>query len=146
MDLTQFTTLVEGLVVTFWNHTFTFLIYLLVSLELVTIYLWVNSKFTKYNELEAIGRGKLAPAVAFSGAALGVSIPIMALMAAKADVLTFIQWSAVAMLVQLIVMRLIDRAVPGELNEDNVAAALFTAAGALVAGGLNASAMRYIGG
>lgn len=144
--LIQIAQLVETAASALWTNTFTFALYLFISLELVSLYLWIHSKFTKYNELEAIGRGKVAPAITFSGAALGVTIPLMTLMAFKADVLSFMQWSAVAMLVQLVVMKLIDKAVPGELNEDNVAAAIFFAAGAIVAGGLNATAMRYLGG
>ena len=117
---------------------------LIVALEIVALYLFLCSKLTKYNELEAIARGKVAAAISFAGDAVGIAIPLLAAMLMKLGFVDFLVWSAVAGGVQLTVMKIIDYAIPGELEEENVAAAIFFAAGAIVTGLLNAGAIVYL--
>ena len=53
-----------------------FLIYLVLALALLTAFAWLYDRVTPYRELELIRGGNTAAATAYSGAVIGLALPL----------------------------------------------------------------------
>lgn len=115
-----------------------FCLYAFSSLALLAVfgklYLWT----TPYNEFEQIKRGSVAPAIAFSGALIGFTLPILSVSYHGVNIIDFLIWSGVAGVVQLILFKVLYWIIPMQCEEDNKAIAVIYAALAFCAGLINA--------
>ena len=123
-----------------------FLIYLILSLALLTAFAWIYDKVTPYKELELIRGGNTAAAIAYAGAIVGLALPLASAVAHSVNPIDMIVWGVFALAVQVLVYFLVRRLVP-QLNdhipENKVAPAVLLAAISLAAGILNAACLTY---
>lgn len=130
-----------------------FLSYFLSALALGALFILLYERATPYRELRHIARGNLAAAVAFTGALLGFTLPLVSSAAHSVSLTDFIAWGLISGGVQcLLAMSLRWIRIPGEQGEPargvyahvdagNVAVALFLAALHLGIGMMNAASM-----
>jgi len=115
-----------------------FAIYLVASLAMLAaftrLYLWV----TPYDEVTDIRAGKMAPAIALSGAILGYTFPILVAAHVQAGFIDFVAWSLLACVVQLCVFWLLYWLMPRVIESNNPAGALCFATASVCAGLINA--------
>jgi putative membrane protein len=123
-----------------------FLIYLGVALALLTVFVWIYDKITPYNELELIRDGNTAAAIAYSGAIIGLALPVASAVAHSVNPVDMVIWGVLALAVQVLVYFLVRRLIP-HLNEripqNTVAPALLLAAISISAGIINAACLTY---
>lgn len=123
-----------------------FLIYLILSLALLTAFAWIYDKVTPYNELELIRGGNTAAAIAYAGAIVGLALPLASAVAHSVNPIDMIVWGVFALAVQVLVYFLVRRLVPqlnDQIPENHVAPAVLLAAISLAAGILNAACLTY---
>ena len=123
-----------------------FLVYLILSLTLLTAFAWIYDKVTPYKELELIKSGNTAAAIAYSGAIIGLALPLASAVAHSVNPVDMIIWGVLALAVQVLVYFLVRRLVPqlnDQIPQDKVAPALLLAAISLAAGILNAACLTY---
>ena len=123
-----------------------FLIYLILSLALLTAFAWIYDKVTPYNELELIRGGNTAAAIAYAGAIVGLALPLASAVAHSVNPIDMIIWGVFALAVQVLVYFLVRRLVPqlnDQIPEDKAAPAVLLAAISLAAGILNAACLTY---
>ena len=123
-----------------------FLIYLILSLVLLAAFSWLYDKVTPYNELQLIRDGNTAAAIAYSGAVIGLALPLGSAVAHSVNPVDMLIWGVVALAVQVLVYFLVRRLLP-QLNdhipENRVAPAVLLAAMSLAAGIINAACLTY---
>ena len=123
-----------------------FLIYLVLTLALLIAFAWIYDRVTPYRELELIRSGNTATAIAYSGAIIGLALPLASAVAHSVNPVDMVVWGVLALAVQVLVYFLVRRLVP-QLNDnipDNkVAPAVLLAAISLAAGILNAACLTY---
>ena len=123
-----------------------FLIYLVLSLALLAAFAWLYDKVTPYNELQLIRDGNTAAAIAYSGAVIGLALPLGSAVAHSVNPVDMLIWGVVALGVQVLVYFLVRRLLP-QLNDhipdDKVAPAVLLAAMSLAAGIINAACLTY---
>ena len=123
-----------------------FLIYLILSLALLTAFAWIYDKVTPYNELELIRDGNTAAAIAYAGAIVGLALPLASAVAHSVNPIDMIIWGVFALAVQVLVYFLVRRLVPqlnDQIPEDKAAPAVLLAAISIAAGILNAACLTY---
>ena len=98
------------------------------------LYLWL----TPYHEVDEIRKGNMAPAIAFGGALLGFTFPVLSVMHNGVNFLDFVIWAAVAGVVQLGLFKVLYWIIPMQIEEDNRAIAVIYASLALCVGLINA--------
>ncbi|MEW6445626.1 MAG: DUF350 domain-containing protein [Pseudomonadota bacterium] len=130
-----------------------FLGYFLSALSLGALFILLYERTTPYRELRHIARGNRAAAVAFTGALLGFTLPLVSAAAHSVSLLDFVAWGLISGGVQcLLAMSLRWIRVPGEQGEPaegvyahvsagNAAVALLLAALHLSIGMMNAASM-----
>lgn len=115
-----------------------FFTYSLLSFGLLAVfgrlYLWV----TPYNEVAQIREGKIAPALAFGGALLGFTMPLLSLSYHGSNLIDFLLWALLAGVFQVILFKLLYRILPMEATADNRAVGTLYAFLALSVGLINA--------
>ena len=115
-----------------------FFTYSLLSFALLAgfarLYLWV----TPYNEVTQIREGKVAPALAFGGALLGFTMPLLSLSYHGSNLIDFLLWSLLAGVFQVVLFKLLYRILPMEASADNRAVGTLYAFLALSVGLINA--------
>src|SRR4051812_41440901 len=123
-----------------------FLIYLLLSLGLLAVFSWLYDKVTPYDEMQLIRDGNTAAAIAYSGAIIGLALPLGSAVAHSVNPVDMLIWGVVALAVQVLVYFLVRRMLP-QLNayipENKVAPAILLAAMSLAAGIINAACLTY---
>jgi putative membrane protein len=114
----------------------------LLTIAFAAIYLWI----TPQDEMRLIRAGNASAAVCFCGALLGYVLPEASALAHGENLLDFLVWGVVALVVQLLVyflMRLLIRDLTRHIEEDRMAVAILAAAISLCGGILNAAAIVY---
>ena len=123
-----------------------FLIYLVLSLLLLAVFSWLYDKVTPYNEMRLIRDGNIAAATAYSGAVIGLALPLGSAVAHSVNPVDMVIWGVISLAVQVLVYFLVRRLLP-QLNdhipENKVAPALMLAAMSVAAGILNAACLTY---
>lgn len=116
-----------------------FALYLAAGLAVLAIftrlYLWI----TPYDEAADIREGKLAPAIALSGAMLGFTFPLLVASYTHAGFLDFVAWSLIACVVQMLVFWCLYHLLPKVIETNNPAGALCFATASICAGLVNAA-------
>ena len=70
--------------------------------------LWVYTKVTPMNELELIKGGNIAASLSFSGACVGISIPLAVCLSSSVNIADIIVWGSIAVILQLICFKVVD--------------------------------------
>ncbi len=94
--------------------------------------------------MQLIRAGNLAAATSFSGAILGLAIPLAFCMATSVSVIDIIIWGFVALVIQLLTFRLADillRGLPKRIEDGEMGAAILVAAVKLSVALINAAAI-----
>ena len=123
-----------------------FLIYLVLSLALLAAFAWLYDKVTPYEELKLIRNGNTAAAIAYSGAIVGLALPLASAVAHSVNPVDMIIWGAFALAVQVLVYFLVRRLMPqlnNQIPEDQPAPAVLLAAISIGAGIVNAACLTY---
>jgi putative membrane protein len=111
---------------------------------LLALFLFLYVKITPYHEIQLIRDGNTAAAISLSGATLGFAIPLAQSAAQSGNLLDMLMWSAIAMVVQLLVYATVRLIIPGisrDIPSGKVAQGTFLGALSLATGLLNAACM-----
>lgn len=106
----------------------------------ITIYHFI----TPYHEIRLIRAGNAAAAVSFSGALLGLAMPLAFTMASSVNVLDIVLWGVVALLIQLLAYRFADlllKNLPKRIEAGEMSAAITVAAVKFAVATINAAAV-----
>jgi putative membrane protein len=123
-----------------------FAAYFVTALGLFALFLFIYVRITPYREISLIRAGNIAAAASLSGAILGFVIPLASAIANSVDFFDMLIWSAIALLVQLIVYLVVWRLIPNigqDIPEGKIAQGAFLGTLSLAAGLLNAACMTY---
>ncbi|WJR77341.1 DUF350 domain-containing protein [Bradyrhizobium sp. NP1] len=123
-----------------------FLVYFCTGLFAVTAYLLVYTRITPHNEFQLIRDNDPAAAIALGLSLLGFVLPVVSAIAHSANVVDCLIWSAIALIVQIVVFYLVKVPVPnlsGRIAAGELAPAIWLGLSSLAAGALNAAAMIY---
>ena len=89
-----------------------FLVYFCTGLVAIVAYLFVYTRITPHNEFQLIRDNDPAAAIALGLSLLGFVLPLVSAIAHSANVLDCLIWSAIALIVQIIVFYLVKVPVP----------------------------------
>jgi putative membrane protein len=123
-----------------------FFVYFGVSILIVAVFLAVYMATTRYPEWRLIREGNTAAAIALAGAILGFVMPLAITIANSVNIVDFIFWGVIAMIVQLAAYLVLRRAVPyldDAINAGRAAPAVLLASFAVCVGLLNAACITY---
>ena len=123
-----------------------FLSYFAMAALLLCVFWSIYTYLTSHDEMVLIRAGNTSAAIALVGALIGFALPVAAAIVHSVSTMALIQWSVVAMAIQLGVYVLLRLATPqlGEsIAEDRPAGAILLAGISVVCGILNAAAMSY---
>src|SRR6476620_5002665 len=89
-----------------------FLVYFCTAIIAVLAYLLVYARITPHNEFELIRNNNPAAAIALGLSLLGFSLPLVSAIAHSANVWDCMIWSAIALIVQIVVYYIVKIPVP----------------------------------
>lgn len=120
------------------------LLHLAVTLGLLAAGAAAYTRLTSHDEIALIRHGNVAAAISFSGAILGLAIPLAFCLAASFGVWDVLIWGVVTLLLQLLALRVIEAVMQGmshriEAGEVGPAILLFSVKLAVAA--INAAAV-----
>ncbi|MBK17793.1 MAG: hypothetical protein CMM52_03000 [Rhodospirillaceae bacterium] len=128
----------------FLNGFPTLLLHFSVTLAMLGAGIWIYQHITPLHEMQLIRAGNTAAATSFSGAILGLAIPLAFCMATSVGILDIVIWGVVALVIQLLAFRLADfllRGLPKRIEEGEIGAAILVAAVKLAVAMINAAAI-----
>ena len=105
---------------------------------------FIYSKITPWNELDLIMEGNTAAAVSFSGAILGIAIPLAAALSSSISIWEIVVWGSVAIILQITVFLILDLVLPNlseQIKANKIAAGLFIASNKIALALMNAAAV-----
>ena len=105
---------------------------------------FIYSKITPWNELDLIMEGNTAAAVSFSGAILGIAIPLAAALSSSISIWEIVVWGSVAIILQITVFLILDLVLPNlseQIKADKIAAGIFIASNKIALALMNAAAV-----
>jgi len=123
-----------------------FLSYFAMAALLLCVFWSIYTFLTPHNELALIRDGNVSAAIALVGALIGFALPVAAAILHSVSTMALIQWSLVAMALQLGVytlLRLIMPQLGASISADRPASAVLLAGISIVCGILNAAAMSF---
>jgi putative membrane protein len=123
-----------------------FLVYFCTAIVAVVAYLLVYTRITPHNEFQLIRDNDPAAAIALGLSLVGFSLPVVSAIAHAANVVDCLIWSAIALIVQIVVYFLVKIPVPNlsrRIAAGELAAAIWLGLSSLAAGALNAASMIY---
>lgn len=122
----------------------TLLLHFSVTLAMLGIGIWIYQLITPWNEMELIRAGNTAAATSFSGAIIGLAIPLAFCMATSVSILDIIIWGVIALIIQLITFRLVDillKGLPKRIEDGEIGAAILVVGVKLAVAMINAAAI-----
>ena len=105
---------------------------------------FIYSKITPWNELDLIMEGYTAAAVSFSGAILGIAIPLAAALSSSISIWEIVVWGSVAIILQITVFLILDLVLPNlseQIKANKIAAGIFIASNKIALALMNAAAV-----
>ena len=105
---------------------------------------FIYSKITPWNELDLIMEGNIAAAVSFSGAILGIAIPLAAALSSSISIWEIVVWGSVAIILQITVFLILDLVLPNlseQIKANKIAAGIFIASNKIALALMNAAAV-----
>ncbi|MCH9813857.1 MAG: DUF350 domain-containing protein [Epsilonproteobacteria bacterium] len=126
-----------------------FILYFVTAIAVVLLFLFIYAKVTPYDDYKMIFEEKnLSSSIGFSGAILGLCIPLYSALISSISYFDFVVWAFVAMLIQLTFAYAMTR-VQGKfsfekhINDNNLPVGVLMAFLSISIGLLNAGAMSY---
>lgn len=123
-----------------------FLSYFAMAALLLGVFWSMYTFLTPHDELALIRQGNVSAATALVGALIGFALPVAAAILHSVSIMALIQWSLVAMALQLGVYALLRLMMPQlgvSIAADRPAASILLAGISIVCGILNAAAMSF---
>ena len=123
-----------------------FLSYFAMAALLLGVFWSMYTFLTPHDELALIRQGNISAATALVGALIGFALPVAAAILHSVSIMALIQWSLVAMALQLGVYALLRLMMPqlgASIAADRPAASILLAGISIVCGILNAAAMSF---
>ena len=123
-----------------------FLVYFCTGLVAVVAYLFVYTHITPHNELTLIRANVPSAAIALGLSLLGFVLPVVSAIAHSANVVDCLIWSAIALIVQIVIFFIVRIPVPNlsaRIEAGELAPAIWLGLASLAAGALNAASMIY---
>ena len=123
-----------------------FLSYFAMAALLLGVFWSMYTFLTPHDELALIRQGNISAATALVGALIGFALPVAAANLHSVSIMALIQWSLVAMALQLGVYALLRLMMPqlgASIAADRPAASILLAGISIVCGILNAAAMSF---
>jgi putative membrane protein len=123
-----------------------FALYFVAALIAVALFLFAYMAVTTHHEVDLIKKGNTAAAISLGGALIGFTLPLASVIEYSASLADMAVWSAIALVVQLGVLKIVDialREVSRHIEEGNVAAGVTLAAASIALGIVNAACMTY---
>jgi putative membrane protein len=123
-----------------------FLAYFCVSLIVVTGYLYVYTHITPHDELELIRKNVPGAAISLGLSLIGFALPVASAIAHAANIIDCIIWSAIALIVQIIVYYLVRIPVPDiskRIAAGELAPAIWLGLASATGGLLSAACMTW---
>ncbi|MEN5018213.1 DUF350 domain-containing protein [Erwinia sp. Eh17-17] len=120
--------------------------YFLTSCAMVLIFLFIYTRITPHNEWRLIKENNLAASLGFVGALLGYIIPLASVAINSVNLVDYVVWGAVALVVQLLVFGLARIYMPKisqHIEDNHLAVGLFLGGVSLAGGIINAACMTY---
>ena len=126
------------------TYIYNYVIYLLASLAMMSVFLLFYTKITPYDEIKMIREGKAAAALSFLGALIGFSLTLASSILHNDSFVAFAAWAGAAMIVQLVVYNVLSRLIPDMhdcLEKNNVAMGALLGGVSLTFGIINAACL-----
>ena len=111
-----------------------FLLYTFSSLVLLGIFGKIYQWLTPYHEQEQIKAGNIAPAIAFGGALIGFTFPMLSVSYHGVNIVDFLIWAGVTGVIQIVLFKILYWIIPMQIEEDNKAIAIIYAVMAFCVG------------
>jgi putative membrane protein len=122
--------------------TLAFLSYLGVSVALLAAFIFIYARATPYKEFALIAHDNLAAAIAFAGAVLGFTAPLVASIYYTQSLGEMCLWAGITCLVQLVVLLALRRQAR-RIEDGHVASAVVVATVSFAVGLLNAVSISH---
>jgi putative membrane protein len=126
------------------TYIYNYVIYLLASLAMMSVFSLIYTKITPYDEIKMIREGKAAAALSFLGALIGFSLTLASSILHNDSFVAFAAWAGAAMIVQLAVYTVLSRLIPdmhNSLESNNVAIGALLGGVSLTFGIINAACL-----
>jgi len=123
-----------------------FILYFCTAIIVVVVYLLVYTRVTPHDEFRLIRENDPAAAIALGLSLLGFVLPVVSAIAHAANIVDCLVWSAIALIVQIVVYYVIKIPVPNlsaKIAAGELAPAIWLGLSSLAAGALNAASMIY---
>jgi putative membrane protein len=123
-----------------------FLVYFCTAMVAVVAYLFVYTRVTPHDEFQLIRDNVPSAAIALGLSLLGFVLPVVSAIAHSANVVDCLIWSAIALIVQIVVYFIVKIPVPklsARIAAGELAPAIWLGLSSLAAGALNAASMIY---
>jgi putative membrane protein len=123
-----------------------FVVYFCTAIVAVVAYLFVYTRVTPHDEFQLIRDNVPSAAIALGLSLLGFVLPVVSAIAHSANVWDCLIWSAIALVVQIIVYFIVKIPVPNlsqRIAAGDLAPAIWLGLSSLAAGALNAACMIY---
>jgi putative membrane protein len=123
-----------------------FLLYFCTGIVAVIAYLFVYTRITPHDEFKLIRDNDPAAAVALGLSLVGFVLPVVSAIAHSANIVDCLIWSAIALIVQIVVFYIVKIPVPNlsaKIAAGEMAPAIWLGLSSLSAGALNAASMIY---
>lgn len=120
------------------------LLHLAVTLGLLAGAAALYTRITPHDEINLIRHGNVAAAVSFSGAILGLAIPLAFCLAASIGVWDILIWGVVTLLLQILALRVIEALMQGlshRIEAGEMGPAILLASVKLAVAAVNAAAV-----
>lgn len=123
-----------------------FAAYLALALTLAVIFGLLYTSITPHREWQLMRAGVASAAISFAGALLGFIMPLAGVIAHSASIIDCAIWGGIALFIQLLAFFLANLCLPKlgtRIENNDMAAATFSAVCAIALGMLNAACMSY---
>ncbi len=123
-----------------------FLTYFGYSILCLVVGLLIHTRITPVKEWTLVREGNVAAACSLGGTTIGLALPISSLAVNAVSLLDMVQWSAIALVVQLATWLVLSRVFGGMaagIERDNRAVGGLAGAFAIALGVINAACLSY---
>jgi putative membrane protein len=123
-----------------------FLVYLGVSLALLSLFIAIYIRVTPYREIALIREGNMAAAFSLSGSILGFIVPLASAVQHSVGIVDMAIWGVIAMVVQIlafVVVKLLIPSITQDIPAGKQAQGFFLGALSLGVGLLNGACMSW---
>ena len=134
----------DAVITSLYNGLPIFLLHGGTAILMLIVGAFIYSKITPWNELDLIMEGNTAAAVSFSGAILGIAIPLAAALSSSISIWEIVVWGSVAIILQITVFLILDLVLPNlseQIKANKIAAGIFIASNKIALALMNAAAV-----